>query len=98
MNILNRLKGDVRNRRISKYGLNPIHEFSRIAPATFARVTQAYGGRNEKREREEERQNVFSTTLARAYRSVTQRVERRRMKNHPVRRGLVDHRGSTEAE
>lgn len=29
---------------------------------------------------------------------MAERVRRRRMKNHPVRRGLVDHRGSTGAE
>lgn len=96
-NILNCLKENASNRQIGKYGLNPIHEFSRIAAATFARVTQGYGERSEK-EGEKGRQDVFSTTLARAYRSVTERVRRRRMKNYPVRRGLVDHRGSTGTE
>lgn len=55
VNIPSRLKEDVSNRWIGKYGLNPIYEFSRIAAATFARVTQAYGGKKREKGREKER-------------------------------------------
>jgi len=55
------------------------------------------GTRKGGRERERERETGRLFYYAGASVSIADGA-RRRMKNHPVRRGLVDHRGSTEAE
>lgn len=81
-----------KKRWIGKDRLNLI-DVRTVAHTTFS---LAWHGFKEEGARETGR--LLSSTLARAYRSVTERVQRRRMKNHPVRRGLVDHRGSTGVE